>query len=443
MVWYISGEREYSKIIRPCNGGDEKHLEEPGPYRWEPEASVNNGFMTLQKTFYFTLKDLPADSTFWEGDMQSDNTRIQVLPRMIPPSEIMKSEGFPQKGEALAEDSHYHYTGNGTLRHWDNDARIWEYTAEYTNELQHDSDGRPVDDNTPPWKRKPSNVQIQFVEQEEPFTVGITGGNKQYSEAFGKDDAAGYCFRNMYHKNMIRNTAGDPINARTKHSYTQVSFTYNVKPEDFNVNDIIACNGSVNKAKVKVIGLTLPAGVARIVSLQPQYIDQWQDGSYQKKQSYWQISVTIQINIYYETFNQKLLNVGNRAVFHQGGSVNASGAFTDGTGMSYKARIVQWNSWTLNDGQAGGSPQFGPICWALTARRKYEYQRTQYKKQDVWPSFSYEEGSDLPLKRNGSMDVEAMTPNHERFGDYLMVEYKEYQSKDWDVLNMPEKGVDW
>ena len=447
MVWYISGEREYSKIIRPCNGGDEQHLEEPGPYRWEPEAQVNNGFMTLQKTFYFTLKDLPADSSFWEGDMQNDNQRLQVLPRVIPPSEIMKSEGFPRKGEALAEDPHYHYTGNGTLRHWHNDTRIWEFTAEYTNELQYDSDGNQVDDNTPPWKRKPTNVQIQFVEQEEPFTIGITGGNKQVSEAFAFDYASGICYRNPYHKNMIRNSAGDPINARTKRNYTQVSFTYNVKPSDFSVTDLISCIGSVNKSEIKVIGLTFAPGIARVVSLQPQYIDQWQDGSYQKKQSYWQISVTIQMNTNYESFNQKFLNVGNRAIFHLQSSntdrITSKGVYLDGSGTAYKSRIIQWNSWGDNYGQAEGTPQFGPIDAALEAKKKYDKAMADANKKDIWPAFSYEEASDIPLSQNGTVDKYALVPNHERFGDYLMLEFKEYPNKDWDVLNMPEKGVDW
>lgn len=439
-TWVFSTGTDYSKWIRPCGATGSDPLTEPGPFRWEPEAEVSEGFATLHKTFYFTLTDYAVNTAkFWDGGT-TDGASLHYLPRIIPPSEIMRSSGFPKKGEKLAEDPNYHYTGNGTIRHISHDSRIWEYQAEYTSRIERDANGDDEDENSEPWSRRPTNVSVEFVERDEPFTVGYR--QRDWARTVHEIPNTGIMYQSPIFNNIVRNSAGDPINARCTRSRTQIRFTYNIKPGDFNVNDIIDCRGSINKKEIRVIGLRLKPGQARLVDIHPEYKNEWRDGTFTKRWNYWQISVTMEASTKNDTFNQKLLNVGNRALFHQKYTIDSTGHVTQENGPYQRARICQWNSWSTAHGQADGTPQFGSIHHAMTARTLYDKQRNNGHKED-WPAFSYEEGNDIPLWYNGTIYYNAMNPNHADFGKYLVIEYPEWPWEDWEQLNLPKKGVDW
>lgn len=432
MTFISTPNGEYSRYIRPCAATSNNPLEEPGSHAWADENSVSDGYLTLHKTFYFTLKDLSSGSLFWDG---------AVSPFEIPPSEVLRSSGFPQKWERLAEDTNYHYTGNGTLRHLSPTSRIWAFDAEYTSKNETDSDGYSRDDKTPPWKRKPTNVSIELDEIEGPLTVGYDKNNRRFKPIVDDDIGnIGYLVRQASNHNIIRNTAGDPINGRGTRYVTKVNFTYCLKPNDFSPMAIINKNGSVNKSRITVINIEIPAGCGRIVRLQPQLIDDWDSGSFHRKTPYWEIQVSIQLAIHGESFNQKLMNCGNRAKFHKGFTISDSGEVTqDEETKLVVDDVFAWRTWDLVYGQMLGNIQYGCKEMLVNAKKLYK-KKTDGKEL---PDFTYEQMQSVPLTENGFIDKDALDPNSERFGDYLMIEPLTVPREDWAHLNMPEKGVKW
>lgn len=426
----MTANGQYSTIIRPCTGSSYDPMTEPGPYAWALENSVENGKLTLRKTFYFTLNGYSGTS-FWGGDPSAYD---------VCPAEVLRSSGFPQKWDRLAEDTNYHFTGDGTLRHLRDNDRIWAFDAEYTAKAENDSDGNARKHDTKPWKRKPENVTIELDEIECPLVVGLDKDNKRFKAITSKDVGnVGYLVRQASNHNNIRNSAGDPINARGTRYVIKVKFTYWVKPSDFDASMFIDCIGSVNKKDVQIIGIKIKSGCARIVELHPQYFDQWDSDSFSTKTTYWEVNTTIQLSMNGDSFNQKLLNTGSRAKFYKSYSISTSGSATYTSGSAIVDDVFAWQTWDGTNGQVLGAVQYGPKEAVVMAERKYK----AFSAGKGLPDFSYKKMEGVPLTSSGFVDADALNPNSTRFGDYLVIEPLEFQRKDWDDLNFPKNGVNW
>lgn len=428
----MTANGEYSTIIRPCTGNTDNPMTEPGPYAWAEENSVDDGYLTLHKIFFFTLNDGKTGAEFWASHRDTYD---------VCPAEVMRSSGFPQKWERLAEDTNYHFTGNGQLRHDLSNGRIWTFDAEYTSRNEYDSDGYSRDDATPPWKRKPTNISIELDTVECPLVAGFDRHNSRFKQIVDRNvGTVGYLVRELAGNNAIRNSAGDPINARGTKYVLKVNFTYCLKPTDFSGEAVFNKIGSVNSEEITVIGIKIRPGGGRIVQLHPQFIDDWESSSFKRKRPYWEIQTTLQLSMDNDSFNQKLMNTGNRAKFFKNVTVNADGTVSVLGGTDTVVDdIFSWKSWDLTHGQALGTIQFGTKETLVKAKKMYQ-EKTAGKSL---PEFTYEEMQNIPLTVNGFVDKDAMDPNNARFGDYLFIEPLEFPREDWAHLNFPKKGVDW
>lgn len=414
----------YSTIIVPCSGTSSDPMQEPGPYAWDLSASMQNGIATITKIFNFTMSSAAVGSG--------------IKPYAVCPAEVMKSSGFPVRFSVLAEDTRYKYYGNGTIEHTHPDSTYWTYRAEYTIQRSAsaslNSEGSSDDESTPPWKRKPTNVSISFPEVVIPFRMGYNGNNNRYTT---RDDGS------IDVLVPIVNSAGDIIEAETKKHYVQLSFTYCLSPNNFNVNDFINNVNSINKSKAKVCGLTFPAGSCLLVSANPQYHDEVTDGTKSKSWKWWEIDAVLQYDPSGDGFEQRLLNIGNRAIWYAGMRVNSNGvvSHTGTTLQKYPSEIYHWRSFA--DGTYGQTAltetiQFGNRECLQMAQTAFN---TKFKSKG-W-TFAFEEDSQMPLLPNGTLDIDAVTVGNSRYQRYKSVHYQEHKRKDWSGLNLPAKGVDW
>lgn len=435
----VTNDRVPSELVRLATGdGDWKNLGlENGSALWPEEISLDNGTASITRTFNFVTTDAFRRS--------SSGSR----PQMISPLEIIKADGFPVKYSPLPEDTRYKYYGNGTIRHCGYNSHNWVYEAEYTmSDPNADDDGFQYTADTPPWKKKPENVSVSFPEISIPFTAAFDLNGNLY-----KLDERLQTHRRWRPVCPVINAAGDPLQAMTVRYLFQLDFTYNVQASQFSVNKMMECQGSINKNKIKILGITFPA-LSAMVTLHPQYVDTYSDSTNSRHWKYWQIQATIQCDAYNEnSFFQKLMNVGNRAFFAKASWVDGTGHVRDNPSTVdlktrrgiLKGQIYSWWSWALTD--KGGERvwsqcaptselQFGNRALVLEAKQKFE-------KLANGLSFAYEEQQNIPLTKYGTVDKDAVDPSNARFADYIVYEYNEHPVTSWNGLNMPKSGVDW
>lgn len=398
--------------------------DEPSEFGWDLSTSVNDGVPTIIKNYFFTL----SDSAISSG----------VKPYDICPSEIMRAKGFPVKFSKLPEDEDYVYLGNGNIEHENHNSIYWVYQAEYTSRRGSggsvDSDGRRGDEDTPPWKRRPENVQAGFPEVETPFLFGYNRNNNRFTTQLDGEKVA---------INPVVNTAGDRIEAVTTKRLFQLSFTYSLHPRDFDVNAFIKHNNSINSKQIKICGLTFPAESCLLLSADPQYHDEYTDGTNRKRWSWWEISVVIQHDYSGDGFEQKLLNVGNRARFPVGASVNANGEVTGLGGALHDnaEAIYQWRSFpdaTNKQNSVNSKMQFGGI--ALVSRAQQIFN-DRFGGQGH--TFAYEEAQSMPLDKHGGLFHASFNPANPLYQKYYILHFQEHKYRNWSALKMPQKGVDW
>lgn len=419
----------YSKLIRLCTGSSDAYApgEEPPPCIWGDSSSMQDGYGSIHKIFYFTLKN---GRHFADGDTHED----YVNPNTICPAEIFLAEGFPAKysrltdlnGEKNDQYKRYQYKGNGQLTHV-HDSEIWIYDAEYTT--QHvglEDDGKTDDDDdTDPWDRAPWNVSLDFPEEVIPFRYAYKG-NKRFADSY--DSKAKRAL------DPVVNAAKDRILAETIKWNLQLSFTYALKPRsDLDITTIRSAQGSINKNDIKLCGLKIPAGRGRIISLKPQLIEEASDTSGNKVKEHWEVQATVQIiSDSNESFNSKLLNVGSRALFNRQAKVDeTTGKVLNNSfssGHMEKSTIYSWFSFSNTNGQAGGNVtrEFGSRRLLLQA---LNFWNKKYKEK--FGAFDYEKMEDMPLTRDGMIDENVMNPNHENFGKYVTLEFQEFREMDW------------
>lgn len=417
---------EYSKIIVPCAGktfGDP--VSEPGPYGWDLSATMQDGRATIVKIYNFKLSSYAVS----QG----------IQPCQVCPDEVMKAEGFPVKYSLLSAGSRYKYYGNGTIEHPDQDLPYWQYRAEYTIQNSSsgslNSDGRADDENTPPWKRRPTNVSISFPEVVVPFRMAYNSKNNRFNT---ESDGS------VVTLVPVVNTAGDIIEAETKRHYVQLSFTYCLNPTDFNIHSFIANVNSINQKVETVCGLKFPARSCLIASLDPQYHDEQTDGSGRKSWKWWEISAVLQYDPSGDEFEQRLLNIGNRARWPKRYSVSAAGEVSWGSLSDLEPvpmPIYHWRTFHSTDhGQNGASEyiQFGHYTAMMAAKAAFD---RKFRGRG-W-TFAYDEDSQMPLAKNGTLDTGVLNPSSSRYQKYRTLGFQEHKRKDWAGMKFPKKGVDW
>lgn len=418
----------YSDLIRLCTGSSDAYApgDEPPPCIWGDSSNMQDGYGSIHKIFYFTLKN---GRHFKDGKVDGD----YVNPNTICPAEIFLAEGFPAKysrltdlnGEKKDQYKRYQYKGNGQLTHV-HDSEIWIYDAEYTTQhvgLQDDG-VTDDDDDTDPWDRAPWGVSLDFPEEVIPFRYAYKG-NKRFTDNDHSNTKRAL--------DPVVNKAGDRILAETVKWNLQLTFTYALKPRsDLDITTIRSAQGSINKNDIKLCGLKIPAGRGRIISLKPQLIEESSDTSGNKVKEHWEIQATVQIiSDSNETFNSKLLNVGSRALFSKFAIVTPTGKVTNNSffsGYMEKSTIYSWFSFSKENGQAGGNVtrEFGGRRLLLQALNKWN---KTYKKE--FGNFDYEKMEDMPLTRDGMVDEDALNPNNSNFGKYVTLEFQEFREMDW------------
>lgn len=412
---------QQSTIIEPCSNErlkcDEKS-ELPSTTGWDAEAQVQDGHLSFPRYFFFRLKD-----------------GVQVNPREVPPIEVFRAPGFPKKYSRLPEDRRYIYRGNGNLTHGngDIDDNVWVYKAEY--ELYTGDDDE--DENTKPWDRKPTNVSLTHPEVQKPFRYGYDSENRRFKTVQ----------HNAYYGEIqvptcpVVNSAGDVIEAMQTKTNLQLNFTYGVRPSRFNINDIMDCIHTINKSKLMVLNIEIPAGRGFMEQLEPHYnIDD--NGN-----DYWEISTSILLDRVGDGFARHLLDVGNRALWPATGcNVNQYGVVTQTTPyVLARAPQAVYGWWSFNDYRKGqfnpqdNTYQLGNAAMLMKAKEYYDNNSKQITGQE----FVYEKLDQVPLNRDGTVDKVAMNPVGAGHKQYRTLTFQEHPQRDWDSLNMPMRGVRW
>lgn len=397
--------------FRLCTGSGmpTSESDEPSGYGWSLSTPMQDGVATLSRDFYFTYEGTDSDY------------------RAVNPSGVFKATGFPVYGQKLSTGDtgcHYHYLGNGTLEHLNQDSKYWVYHADYVYSKNRSSYSR----DKAPWDKPPSNVSISFPETVVPFKAAYDSNNNRYSTS--NEILVPVC-----------NSAGDLISAET-HNYTiQLSFSYCVKPDNFVLETLLGCNHSVNKDQIKVCGITFAAESALITNLSPQYHEESTDSSEKKVYKYWEIGVTIQADTEGNKFRRVLLDVGNRALWPNltvgtNGSVTAGTTFSSGSNAT-PSQIFRWKTFDSTKGQQGTNTFF-----AYGNKYALSDARDIYRKlSNDLPEFQFEKLENMPLN-DGYLYLDPVQKG-DNFGKYKTRKFREYMVKDWSSLNMPAKGVDW
>lgn len=415
----------YSSIIRLCNGTSNDPSAEPGPYAWDLSAGLQEGNATITKIFNFRLSDAARGSGIKSYE--------------VCPVEVMKASGFPVRFSTLPEATKYKYYGNGTIELTDPDSDYWRYRAEYSIQrsasASQDSEDSADDENTKPWNRRPTNVSISFPEIVIPFRAAYNANNNRYTT---HEDGTRVTLV------PVTNTAGDIIETETKKNYVQLSFTYAIDPESFDVNKFFESYNSINKSQITVCGLTFPAASCLLVSANPQYHNEVTDSTESKSWKWWEVEVVLQYDPSGDEFEQQLVNLGNRAIWYKTLNVDGNGMVIGASGalQSYPSEIYHWRTFadtTYGQNGANESIQFGNLACANKAKTTFE---NRFKASKGW-TFAYEQDAQMPLNTDGTLDIDVLNPSHTRYKKPRIRSFQEHKRKEWSGLNFPKKGVDW
>ena len=122
------------------------------------------------------------------------------------------------------------------------------------------------------------------------------------------------------------NTAGVPLQATRTRSLVAVSFSYNLRPENFDVNAIWTYAGCVNSSAVTICGVTYAPFYVRLESISYEYCsDEDQNGN---KTYYWKCDVNLVADP--RGYGKSYLNVGTHVIY------------TDNQGNTTLQRIWSW-----------------------------------------------------------------------------------------------------
>ena len=416
-----------SKIIVPCSNDtlpDDWRTDYPSANGWDTTASVSDGNITITRFFFFTIK-----------------SGVTVRPREIPPIEVFRAPGFPKRRSRLPEDKRFIYLGNGELSKLNGDlnSKIWVYRATYVLDASIDDD---EDENTKPWNRKPWGVSLTHPEVQKPFLYGYDDENRrfktvQYDAYYGKIQVP---------TDPVINSAGDRFELMRTKTNLQLNFTYALKPSRFNINDLMDCIHTINKSKIKMIGVEIPARRGYMEGLEPHYnVDD--NGN-----EYWEINVSILLDRVGDGFQRHVYDVGNRAKWHSDISktVDSNGVVQSrGTGALTTSSQDIYGWWSF-DQTSAATKQLGQFA----AASRYQIGNAQqmmaakwYFDHDIKPvvnsEFVYETLSDVPLAPDGTVWFDSLDPTSSHYRQIRVKDFQEHPQRDWDSLDIPRNGVKW
>lgn len=418
-----------SKIIVPCSNDtlpDDWRTDYPSANGWDTTASVSDGNITITRFFFFTIK-----------------SGVTVRPREIPPIEVFRAPGFPKRRSRLPEDRRFIYLGNGELSKigTDIDSKLWVYRATYVLDASIDDD---EDENTKPWNRKPWGVSLTHPEVQKPFLYGYDENNRRFKTI--RYDS--YYGEIQVPTDPVINSAGDRYELMRTKTNLQLNFTYALKPSRFNINDLMDCIHTINKSKIKMIGVEIPARRGYMEGLEPHY--QVDDNG----NEYWEINVSILLDRVGDGFQRHVYDVGNRARWHLGGYqydsqtnkvVNANGVIVSyGSGALTPSSQAIYGWWPYDNIRGQFSPgkkfQIGNAQMLMQAKEQYDKVLNANKR---FGEFVYETLSDIPLAPDGTVWFDAMDPSSPHYGQYHIKDFQEHPQRDWDSLDIPRNGVKW
>ena len=346
----------------------------------------------------FTLES----TAFLNGGRMDDSGKRTITKRFIyrirNNSTAMRNRALidletlvPVKGSCMSDDPRYIMrSAEWNCMDWQKESVMFYINANY----QRVSDDEEA---SYPWNLSPFNITFDTVEEAVAFRM-----------AFDKDNQRVI---------PVVNTAGDPIEANTNEIFPQFGFSYYV--HHFDAADIFDFASSTNANVETIMGRSYPVGTLLIASISAENLITYEDDGYTEKWKYTQVNLSLRYNP--GGWGRKFLNVGNRALFgssikseliyqyyepdYNGDTVTFADVPTLTNADGYYSAAYEYRAWIANHPDASGCP----------AQLPYEFAES------------------IPLTSAGKIDttvLDGTTP-------YPEIEYKEYQSKDWNHLDIP------
>lgn len=313
----------------------------------------------------------------------------------------------PLKGSCMSDDARYIMkTAEWNCLDWEKESDRFYIDATYQ---------RASDDEykTEPWRLAPFNVSFDTVEETIGFSMAY---NRRRIENGRPGDPVKTSSDNVRNVPVV-NSAGDPIEANTSETFSQVSFSYYVEKED--AFDLLDFQNSVNATAEKLFGHSFPIGTLLIAAISTEGLVTYQDDGYTVKWKYSQVNVTARYNP--DGWWRRQLDVGNRAKF----------------GTSTKSELIYQYYAPIYDGSTVTFDEVPTLTNAqgyYTANREYrEWLAGNEDASNCPAQLPYEYAENIPLASDGTIDLDALagtTPYPEN-------EYRDCKVMTWSTLSFP------
>lgn len=398
-------------------------------------ATVTDGVATIRRRIYFEAEHPYEDAM-----------DIVTLPE------------FPVKYSAHPRHAAFKYFGNADINPLSEGSKIWAAELEYstTDPNATDDDGHPVDDNTPPWKLRPENIQFTYPEVIKPLEAAYNDNGERY-------DSGGKVLV------PVKNSAGDKIQLEYSVRNLQMSFTFNV--ENWSVNNALTYGNSINQNEITVCGLTIPAKRGLLLPPQCTYITVYNDKSTTVKWTYWAVNIDIQVDYTGDLLERKVLDVGNRATFpvldlSYDDFLSAAKTLKSDLNLEIPAttvpsQICHFRLQKLMFANSDGTKVFWPVkenlspdaglvfcSWEqfLAARQLYIAASRILMENNVIKAeydLQCEQDTQMPLDGLGGLDTSTIKGHvdYVENSPYVTKSFRQYPTTDWSSLHLPTKGI--
>ena len=399
------------------------NVDDDDSIRLNSGSTMQDGVITINKKIYFRV---PAGEN----------------PRQYSDLDVYAHPNFPKKYSALSQDPRYKFYGNASISHERDESKYFIAELEYSTSDPNatDADGNAVTSDTPPWKLKPDNISFSYPERQVPFQAAYNSSGQRYN-------AQGQALI------PVQNSAGTPFVAQTTERDMEISFNFAAKK--WNPNNAIHYGSTINAQDITVCGIRIPAGRGLLKSPECEFITTYEDGSNKVKWEYWNIRVSILITFAETGHSKVVLNIGDEAFFTQ---------------KQYNDELLVGNQGVLMPATTNGKPSricsFRKYKEVRMGGQDYAYQPIGDRVFCSWEQFlafrnaaiiksqilqglggSYKGGivdpqceqlSQMPLTSLGFLDENAIKNK-----TYNTLSFREYPTKSWVALNLPQKGVKW
>ena len=451
--------------------------------RFNSDSTMQDGYVTITKKMYFKVP-------------QGED------PRKYNDLDVYSHRAFPQKYSRLPEDARYIFFGNCKISHPD-DMHYFTAELEYSTRDPNatDENGNPVTSETKPWNLKPDNIHIGYTDEtvlmESSYddTIYVYNPTNQTKPKMDFDSSTpqfvggstvavvnGETFikagafkqstvqsDDIEAKNPVQNTAGCKYQIeRTVHNM-EITFSYALQTQDWNINNGIFYGDSINGTEITVIGITIPKQSAIIFPMEANYIHVYKNDGRTIAYSYWDIHIRIIVDLSGTLLERQIVNYSDIAWFEQ---IVLAGN-NAGTG-EIKDDIIEYTSKRLYAINGCGAPEqicrvrpfvkqqaTGSTTFTFTPTGNAIYigwsQYLQYRQLIIDTTMKLKEENDnytgdviymeceqltqIPLTKEGYVDLE--TPIFGGTASPYVNRFKTFRTVDWTNLKLPTKGIDW